>query len=104
MGDIVDENGNQVPLYDIYNHHYGLVGYVRPRDDEETTNSSDFIDYTVKSASPAHSGRKLMMMMAMMQRSNAEQLEDLLNDKYKGGFGSAAELRSAALLTGFLRV
>jgi len=116
--DIVDENGNQVPLYDIYNHHYGLmvgtkdfaetmynitkdmaygyppprdlVGYVRPRDDEETTNSSDFIDYTVKSASPAHSGRKLMMMMAMMQRSNAEQLEDLLNDKYKGGFGSGS--------------
>merc|ERR1711959_501201 len=108
--DIVDEDGNQVPLYDIYNHHYNLVlgshdfaegvynftkdapyGVPPPKDlvgwVNENASFSQPDDYY------RNEGRRLMMMTSMMSMSSS-----LYDFDFSAGFGggSGAEERGTS--------
>ena len=108
--DIVDEAGNQVPLYDIYNHHYGIL--LGSHDFAEGVYNftkdapygvpppKDLVGWVNENASFSqpdeyfrNEGRRLMMMTSMMSMSSS--LDDF---DFSAGFGggSGAEERGTS--------
>merc|ERR1711959_714434 len=108
--DIVDEDGNQVPLYDIYNHHYGIImgshdfaeGVYNFTKDApySVPPPKDLVGWVNENASFSqpddyfrNEGRRLMMVTSMMSMSSS-----LYDFDFSAGFGggSGAEERGTS--------